>query len=48
MPEKGIIAIIGAGSCDENISRIAERMGKLIAEAGFVLVCGGVGGGLAA
>ncbi|HBO84312.1 MAG: TIGR00725 family protein [Deltaproteobacteria bacterium GWC2_42_11] len=44
MPEKGIIAIIGAGSCDENISRIAERMGKLIAEAGFVLVCGGLGG----
>jgi len=39
-----IIGIIGAGSCDENIWRIAEDMGRKVAESGAALVCGGLGG----
>lgn len=39
-----MIGIVGAGSCDEKISRIAEEIGRRIAESGAALVCGGLGG----
>ncbi len=39
-----IIAVIGAGSCSQEIYRMAEEVGKLIAMNGAVLVTGGLGG----
>lgn len=38
------IGVIGAGECDEEIYRIAYRVGELVAEKGHVLVNGGLGG----
>lgn len=39
-----IISVVGAGSCDEEIYRIAETSGRLIAQKGATLVTGGLGG----
>jgi uncharacterized protein (TIGR00725 family) len=36
--------VIGAGECDAELGRLAEAVGRGIAEAGAVLVCGGMGG----
>ncbi len=41
---KKIIAVIGSGKTDENLSKIAERVGRLVAEKDAILVCGGLGG----
>ncbi|MBN1134572.1 MAG: TIGR00725 family protein [Methanosarcinaceae archaeon] len=41
---KSQIGVIGAGACDEGLSRIAESVGKEIAKRGALLVCGGLGG----
>jgi hypothetical protein len=38
------IGVIGAGSCDEMTATMAYDIGKGIAEAGYALVCGGLGG----
>lgn len=38
------IAVIGAGSCDDKTARLAFSVGEAIAEAGAVLLCGGLGG----
>ena len=38
------ISVIGAGTCDEHIYRIAETVGKLIAQKGAILITGGLGG----
>jgi uncharacterized protein (TIGR00725 family) len=38
------IGVIGAGECDAELGRLAEAVGRGIAEAGAVLVCGGMGG----
>jgi uncharacterized protein (TIGR00725 family) len=38
------IGVIGESVCDEETRRIAERVGRRLAESGAVLVCGGVGG----
>ena len=38
------ISVIGAGEGDEEILRDAEEVGRGMAEAGAVLVCGGLGG----
>ncbi len=38
------IGVIGAGECDARLAEIAEQVGRKIAEAGAVLVCGGMGG----
>jgi uncharacterized protein (TIGR00725 family) len=43
-PQKKYIAVIGAGSCDAETESLAEEVGRLIARAGAVLVCGGLGG----
>lgn len=34
----------GAGAADEELDAIAEEVGRRIAEAGAVLICGGLGG----
>ncbi|MHB0915809.1 MAG: TIGR00725 family protein [Thermoleophilia bacterium] len=41
---KRYIAVIGAGTSDEATAAAAEEVGRLIARAGAVLVCGGMGG----
>ncbi|MBI5869944.1 MAG: TIGR00725 family protein [Actinobacteria bacterium] len=38
------ISVIGAGICDTETASAAEEIGRLIARAGAVLVCGGLGG----
>jgi uncharacterized protein (TIGR00725 family) len=38
------IAVIGAGRCDPAQARVAEEVGRLLARAGAVVVCGGLGG----
>lgn len=44
------IAVIGAGDCadDDPTATIAEAVGRLIGKAGGVVVCGGLGGVMAA
>lgn len=42
------IAVIGAGRCDKQTAALAEAVGRAIANAGAWLVCGGLGGVMAA
>ena len=42
------IAVCGGGTADPSLERIAEEVGTRIASAGAVLVCGGLGGVMAA
>jgi len=39
-----IIAVIGAGSCDQHIYRLAETAGRELAGRGYTVICGGLGG----
>jgi hypothetical protein len=41
---KPVIGVMGAGRCGAEMSRLAHRVGQLIAERGAVLLCGGMGG----
>lgn len=47
-PEIPRIAVAGGGSCDEATRQCALEVGRRIAEAGAVLVCGGGSGVMAA
>ncbi len=38
------VSVIGAGKCDEETEKIAERVGELLAERGCVVINGGRGG----
>jgi uncharacterized protein (TIGR00725 family) len=38
------VAVIGKGTPDEELSAVAEEVGRLLAEAGAVVVCGGLTG----
>lgn len=40
------VAVIGSGTCDQDseLGQLAEEVGRRLAEAGVVLVCGGLGG----
>jgi len=42
--KKIFIGVIGAGDCSDDVYELAEEVGERIAEAGAVLVCGGLGG----
>ena len=42
--QKTFVGVIGAGDCSEEICELAEKVGEKIAQAGAVLVCGGLGG----
>jgi hypothetical protein len=46
LPEAKVVAVFGSGSApaDHPVLRQAERLGELLAEAGFTLVSGGYGG----
>ncbi len=38
------ISVVGGGECDDAIRALAEEVGKLVAQEGATLVCGGLGG----
>lgn len=42
------ISIIGSGSCDAATAAAARTLGGLLAKRGFAIVCGGLGGVMAA
>jgi uncharacterized protein (TIGR00725 family) len=42
------IGVIGAGHCSKKVAKLAFEVGRRIAEANAVLVCGGLGGVMAA
>jgi len=45
VPERKIIvAVIGGGQCSEEEAELAEEVGRKLAQAGAILVCGGLGG----
>lgn len=44
MTNQKIIAIIGAGQCDNQIAAIARKVGGLLAKAKCVIINGGLGG----
>lgn len=39
-----IIAVIGGGTCTKEETAIAEQTGRLLAAAGAIVLCGGLGG----
>jgi uncharacterized protein (TIGR00725 family) len=39
-----LIAVVGSATCDDDISTVAEAVGREIALRGAILVCGGRGG----
>ncbi len=39
-----IVAVVGDGSCPEDIARLAEEVGRLLAQKGATVICGGLGG----
>jgi hypothetical protein len=41
---KTIISVIGASRPDERIYALAMEVGRLLAEKGFIIACGGLGG----
>ena len=43
-----VISVIGAGEPTAEITRLAERVGRELARRGIALVCGGLGGVMAA
>ncbi len=44
MKKKVYIGVIGGSSCTEKVAKLAEWVGREIANAGAILVCGGLGG----
>lgn len=42
--DKALIAVIGAGRCDEKTFALAEQVGRELAQRGAIIVCGGLGG----
>jgi len=41
---KRYIGVIGGAKCSRGVRKLAEEVGRGIAQAGAVLICGGVGG----
>ena len=39
-----VIAVVGAGACDDRLAATAERVGAMLAGAGVAVACGGLGG----
>jgi len=39
-----VVGVVGAGTCDAEIAELARDVGRRVAEAGAVLLCGGRGG----
>lgn len=41
---KPVIAVVGAGKCSKKLRDMAADVGRIIAENGGVIICGGLGG----
>jgi uncharacterized protein (TIGR00725 family) len=41
---KFLVSVIGGHECDSATSKLAREIGKIVAEEGATLVCGGLGG----
>jgi hypothetical protein len=39
-----LVGIVGSGTCSEKVRQMAYDVGKGIAEAGYPIICGGLGG----
>ncbi len=48
LAEKYYVGVIGGGSCSEEVRQLAFEVGRHIAKSGCTLVCGGLGGVMAA
>jgi len=46
--QKIVIAVIGGSQISPKVEKLARAVGKMIAESGCVLVCGGLGGAMEA
>ncbi len=46
--KKPIVAVVGGGRCSQEEAALAEAVGRRLAEAGATLICGGLGGVMAA
>ncbi len=44
MKRKPIIGVIGGSRCTASVTKMAEEVGRRIAEKGGILICGGLGG----
>ena len=44
MVKRVLVAVIGSSSCSAEVAAVAETVGRLLAEHGAVLLCGGLGG----
>ena len=38
------IAVVGGGECSPKVYKMAYKLGRLLAERGHILICGGLGG----
>lgn len=41
---KPVIAVVGAGKCSKKLRDAAAEVGRIVAENGGIIVCGGLGG----
>jgi uncharacterized protein (TIGR00725 family) len=48
MDKKRVIAVIGAGECSPQEAKLAKEVGRELARQGVILICGGLGGIMAA
>jgi uncharacterized protein (TIGR00725 family) len=48
MPRPPLVAVCGPGEATPEEERLAEEVGRLLAERGAVVICGGLGGVMAA
>ncbi|HWC38145.1 MAG TPA: TIGR00725 family protein [Acidimicrobiales bacterium] len=48
MPARVHVAVVGAGDADEDLVSAAEQVGRGLAQRGATVVCGGLGGVMAA
>lgn len=44
MHRNKIIAIVGAGTCSKAVAAQATEVGRRLAESGYAVICGGLGG----
>ncbi len=48
MTQTPVIAVVGAGKCSQQIADLAEQVGATLAQHNITVICGGLGGVMAA
>jgi len=48
MAQRPMVAVCGAGTCGQDVFALARETGELLARHGAILICGGLGGVMAA